>query len=32
MKTSMLEQQYSSAKSSIKQVPAGFNIVDKYFG
>lgn len=25
-------QEYSSAKSSIKQVPAGFKIVDKYFG
>ena len=25
-------QEYSSAKSSIKQIPAGFNIVDKYFG
>jgi hypothetical protein len=25
-------QEYSSAKTSIKQVPAGFNIVDKYFG
>jgi len=27
-----MEQEYTSAKSSIKQVPAGFNIVDKYFG
>lgn len=25
-------QEYTSAKSSIKQIPAGFNIVDKYFG
>jgi predicted class III extradiol MEMO1 family dioxygenase len=25
-------QKYTSAKSSIKQVPAGFKIVDKYFG
>jgi hypothetical protein len=25
-------QEYSSAKTSIKQIPAGFNIVDKYFG
>lgn len=28
----MLEQQYSSARTSLKQVPAGFKIVDKYFG
>lgn len=27
-----MKQEYSSAKSSIKQVPAGFKIVDKYFG
>ena len=27
-----MKQEYSSAKSSIKQVPAGFGIVDKYFG
>ena len=27
-----MEQEYTSAKSSLKQVPAGFNIVDKYFG
>jgi hypothetical protein len=26
------KQEYTSAKTSIKQVPAGFNIVDKYFG
>lgn len=25
-------QEYTSANSSIKQIPAGFNIVDKYFG
>jgi hypothetical protein len=25
-------QEYCSAKSCIKQIPAGFNIVDKYFG
>lgn len=25
-------QEYSSAKSSIKQIPAGFKIIDKYFG
>jgi hypothetical protein len=25
-------QEYSSAKTSIKQIPAGFKIVDKYFG
>lgn len=25
-------QKYTSEKSSIKQIPAGFNIVDKYFG
>ena len=25
-------QKYSSAKTSVKQVPAGFRIVDKYFG
>ena len=25
-------QQYTSAKTSIKQVPAGFKIVDKHFG
>ena len=29
---SMIEQQYTSAKTSLKQVPAGFKIVDKYFG
>lgn len=28
----MIEQEYTSAKTSIKQVPAGFKIVDKYFG
>ena len=28
----MIEQQYTSAKSSIKQVPADFKIVDKYYG
>lgn len=28
----MMEQEYTSAKSSIKQVPAGFKIVDKHFG
>ena len=28
----MLKQQYSSARTSLKQVPAGFKIVDKYFG
>jgi len=27
-----MEQEYSSAKTSIKQVPAGFKIIDKYFG
>jgi hypothetical protein len=27
-----VEQKYSSARSSLKQVPAGFGIVDKYFG
>lgn len=27
-----MKQEYTSAKSSIKQVPAGFGIVDKYFG
>ncbi len=27
-----MKQEYTSAKSSIKQVPAGFSIVDKYFG
>ena len=27
-----MKQEYTSAKSSLKQVPAGFNIVDKYFG
>jgi hypothetical protein len=26
------KQEYTSAKSSIKQLPAGFNIVEKYFG
>jgi len=25
-------QEYTSAKSSLKQIPAGFKIVDKYFG
>jgi hypothetical protein len=25
-------QEYSSAKSSIKQIPAGFKIINKYFG
>jgi hypothetical protein len=28
----MIHQKYTSAKTSIKQVPAGFNIVDKHFG
>jgi hypothetical protein len=28
----MVHQKYTSAKTSIKQVPAGFNIVDKHFG
>jgi len=28
----MLEQEYTSAKSSLKQVPAGFKIIEKYFG
>lgn len=27
-----MKQEYTSAKTSIKQVPAGFKIVDKYFG
>ena len=27
-----MKQEYTSARSSIKQVPAGFKIVDKYFG
>jgi hypothetical protein len=27
-----VRQKYTSAKTSIKQVPAGFNIVDKHFG
>jgi hypothetical protein len=27
-----MEQEYTSAKTSIKQVPAGFKIVDKHFG
>ena len=27
-----MKQEYSSAKTSIKQIPAGFNIIDKYFG
>ena len=27
-----MKQEYTSAKSSIKQIPAGFKIVDKYFG
>ena len=27
-----MKQEYTSAKSSIKQIPAGFNIVDKHFG
>jgi hypothetical protein len=26
-----MEQEYNSAKTSIKQIPAGFRIVDKYF-
>ncbi len=26
------KQKYTSAKTSIKQIPAGFGIVDKYFG
>ena len=28
----MIQQEYTSAKTSLKQVPAGFKIVDKYFG
>jgi len=28
----IIEQEYSSAKTSIKQIPAGVNIIDKYFG
>jgi hypothetical protein len=28
----MVHQKYTSAKTSIKQVPAGFKIVDKHFG
>ena len=28
----MVHQKYTSAKTSIKQVPAGFRIVDKHFG
>jgi len=27
-----MEQEYSSAKTSLKQVPAGFKIIDKHFG
>ena len=27
-----MKQEYTSAKTSIKQIPAGFNIVDKRFG
>jgi hypothetical protein len=27
-----MPQEYTSAKTSLKQVPAGFKIVDKYFG
>jgi hypothetical protein len=27
-----MEQEYTSAKTSLKQIPAGFKIVDKYFG
>jgi len=27
-----MKQEYSSASTSIKQIPAGFKIVDKYFG
>jgi hypothetical protein len=27
-----MEQEYTSAKTSMKQVPAGFGIIDKYFG
>jgi len=27
-----MEQKYCSAKTSVKQIPAGFKIVDKYFG
>ena len=27
-----MKQEYTSANSSIKQIPAGFKIVDKYFG
>jgi hypothetical protein len=28
----MVKQEYTSAKTSLNQVPAGFKIVDKYFG
>lgn len=28
----MIKQEYTSASTSIKQIPAGFKIVDKYFG
>jgi len=28
----MVKQEYCSDKSSIKQIPAGVNIIDKYFG
>jgi hypothetical protein len=27
-----MEQEYTSAKTSIKQIPAGFKIIDKHFG
>ncbi len=27
-----MKQQYSSAKSCVRQIPAGFKIIDKYFG
>lgn len=27
-----MQQKYSSAKTSIKQIPAGFKLVDQYFG
>lgn len=27
-----MKQEYSSAKTSLKQIPAGFNIIDKHFG
>jgi len=27
-----MKQKYTSAKTSVKQIPAGFKIIDKYFG